>query len=260
MKWLIASAGVFVVACGLSVSSTGDGVGDAGGSDAGSGAADGSPSNNDGGALADAGEDAPLPPPASCLDIKTRSPSAPSGRYTITLPNRGDVAVHCEMTLLGGGFTLVGRSTTGSVTSASFGWTSQTGTIDNEAPYSLDARGLSFTKALITDWGVSGASTVGVLLELPPDFLTANATTAVDVRPLQKTSVTIFGGCVGGDFLDSQQMIRWLGHTTETDQFFIRDNGDVLNFGLFSNGYNLSTALCARSLGLHNKRGAIFVR
>ncbi len=71
MKWLIASAGVFVVACGLSVSSTGDGVGDAGGSDAGSGAADGSPSNNDGGALADAGEDAPLPPPASCLDIKT---------------------------------------------------------------------------------------------------------------------------------------------------------------------------------------------
>ncbi len=200
------------------------------------------------------------PPPRSCLEIKQRAPSTVSGKRTITIPGRGEVTVHCEMQLLGGGFTLVARANSSGSSAVPFGWTSATGTLDGDGPYSLDARGLEFTRILLAEWKTGGPPTLGVLFNAPPNFLSAYANTSIDLRTMPNQSVDILGGCTNADFNMAGQMVRHIGHTSNTTHFYIRDLSTPENFGLLPNRFNLAGNGCGRSMDLDDKRGAIWVR
>jgi len=47
----------------------------------------------------------PPPPPTSCRDVLAADPSAPSGRYMLTVSPQSTVEVLCDMTASGGGWT-----------------------------------------------------------------------------------------------------------------------------------------------------------
>jgi len=210
-------------------------------------------------AVVDGGVDAG-PQATSCLDIKKRDPFEVSGKKTIVLPNRGAVTVHCEMQLLGGGFTLIGRASTNINVNEPFGWTSATGTIESDAPYSLDARGLVFSEVLFGEWKPNGPPTNGVIVDVPPDFLTAYATSALDVRSVSSASIELLGPCNNLDFNAPQQMVRHIGFTSTTTHFYMRDLNTLDDYGLLKTKFDLAGNGCARSMDLDDKRGAIWVR
>jgi hypothetical protein len=260
-RGLVAFGGCFALAgCGLALTGAGAARDDTGVS-------------SDGGAVDAGGDTKPIgdtsavdveidtgPPPGSCKDIKTRDPQAISGKKLIELPGRGSVEVYCDMQTLGGGFTLVARSTNGA-SSSSFGWTSKTGAIDvDNAAYSLDARGLAFTEVMIVEWKGFSPPSSGVIVDVPSDFLTAYTSSQIDVRSLPAATIEIMGSCDKDDFNSSSQMVRRVGYTNVNDVFYIRDVSTYERYGLRPNGFFLDGSGCSRSMDLDGRRGAIWVR
>ncbi|MDB4939220.1 MAG: hypothetical protein JWP87_6192, partial [Labilithrix sp.] len=92
--------------------------------------------------------------PRSCRDVT----GATDGIYRIDPDGSGalpSLEVFCNMTIAGGGWTLVARSAMQGA--PSFGWNVKTGDLDDDAkPYSLgvDAAGIAFTSILV---GVRGS-------------------------------------------------------------------------------------------------------
>ncbi|MBX3234091.1 MAG: hypothetical protein KIT84_06470 [Labilithrix sp.] len=203
----------------------------------------------------------PLPkrdagPSLSCKDHRARGNTV-SGLYTLELPERFGVQVWCDMTLAGGGWTLVGRSGDSTSSSGPFGWRGKRGSLDDfTTPYSLDLaqHPVPFREILIGE-ATAGSFAWGenvLRAELPEGFM---QTTDAGVLLTNETSVT--GPCQS---FDGAWMLRHAGHTRETDFFFFRDNPNLGNFGLYPHRFQLSATGCDRSSDLHGKKGMIMVR
>jgi hypothetical protein len=200
---------------------------------------------------------------ASCNELHGAHPELPSGVYEIDTD--GDVVgtrlpfeAYCDMAADGGGWTLVGRSTTGVSASVAFGWKSAMGFVhDDSQPYSLnaDGAGISFTEILVGSyssgklWGDHAYK-----MQVPSDFLSSYSNSSCT---LPGGPVTVIGGCTpsGGP-----TMLRRAGYTDKTTRFHLRDQAGDYDVGLRAGGFNTYYNDCNRGADLNGLQGMIFVR
>jgi hypothetical protein len=207
---------------------------------------------------------APKPAPAvSCLQILARDPSrfAADGLYEIDPDGPGgnaSIQVFCDMTLDGGGWTLVARSVRGAPEQP-FGWSVDTGSVtDARTPYSLDvvAAKLALTEILVADYDGDDPTihTHAYAFLVANGFLSHASDTAQngDVR-------SVLGDCDPGG--SGPSMLRHAGNTSLTDDFFFRDIPESgQHRGLHPNGFDLAYTDCAHSGSLDGEQGIVLVR
>lgn len=206
----------------------------------------------------------------SCAELHTQNSGLGDGLYTIDTDKGGAVApflVYCDMTIDGGGWTLVGRTLPGGNPNAlfgaqgnyclgndaggSFGWTSATGAVtDDSTAYSLDAasKGLTFTQVLLGDyatgkqWGGSAYRyTVG------GGYIAAYP----NADDLLGSPATVLGTC-------SNISVAHGGFTSTVGAFHFRDIAGA-GWGLYSTGFFTCYNDCGGG-NVNGKQGMIFVR
>lgn len=210
------------------------------------------------GPLGDARVDAGPPPPGpSCREILKQHPERRGldGPYPL-VTDAGSVVAFCEMSIEGGGWTLVGRSAVGA-SSTDFGWNKKTGDFTKlEYPYSLGVVGLgiAFGEILVAERSeAGGVGAVAFRFEAKAGFLAA-VNTSIEIRPV----VYVRGACNpdGGP-----SMMRYAGATSLNNTFFLRDiQGTDIRNGLRADGWNLTQGDCARNATLDGKQGVVLVR
>jgi len=205
-------------------------------------------------------------PVDSCAELQAylqeNGQAAPSGVYTINLPNsQTPVEVYCDLEIADGGWLLVGRSVA-LQDSGNFGWRSGTGKLsDDDAAYSLNLQvnPFPFDQLLIGTWSEGKQWGENVYqYEVPPD-LTAHEE---DLVP------TTFLGTVSGDCKPDTgpAMLTYTGATAKTSAFFFRDVDDIddANYGLLHDMlwtfYTDPPDDCPLGGMLAQKQGMIMVR
>ena len=154
----------------------------------------------------------------------------------------------------GGGWLLVGHSGR-TADPQPFGWTSTSGTLGGDRPYSLGAL-LDFEEILVT----AGERNLQreqrydsvVKLRVPPSFF--------DYRSLS-SAVTFDGQLQGSCVLASvPSMFSNVGYVGEDTLFWFRDNEQLEPYGLGPGGWQLNTeGECQTDGGFGGKDGAIYV-
>lgn len=192
--------------------------------------------------------------PLSCLEHAATGATA-NGVYSI------DIAgvltdVYCEMTVAGGGWTLVGR-TAPSGTPSAFGWKGATGSVtDDTSPYSLGAAELSFTEILVASHAGTKTPVDPIYrVDAAPDFVNAYAT-----QSLRSESATVSGSCTPSPFVT---MLLFKGQTDLPGVFWFRDSEFVggTPHGMFPNAWDTYyPADCLQGGLLHQTQGVIYVR
>jgi|GEM_PF-2700790 len=194
----------------------------------------------------------------SCLALRDDNRVAPlaSGLYEIRAEEvSAPVNVYCDMSISGGGWTLVGR-TAGNMDEP-FGWTTARGSVDDDTqPYSLGlGSSLAFTEVLIgkrgsgKNWGDRAYQ-----LTVPVDFVTLYATSAyltTDVTPIGRTCSPPPGG---------PAMLAYIGHTSATDHFFFRDAPGLDLYGMRAGAFSVNYTDCDNGGELQGNEGMIMVR
>lgn len=242
-----------------SASTTGEGVGSSTGvvlddsGSSGSGSSGGSSSSE--GSSGTTGE--PVEGPRSCAEILLEDPSAETGEHTIVRQRDGArITVWCEMAVDDGGWTLVARSASGGSPGA-FGWGVARGTVGEESqPYSLDAMDLElpFTEVLIgRRREFATLEQNAYVIEVPEGFLDDYRLQAFPTEGVR----TVLGNC---DPQGGPEMMRWLGHTEDEQNYFFRDFPENHEWGLFSNRLRTLYEDCENGGELHDEQGAMFVR
>lgn len=205
-------------------------------------------------AKADAG---PPPPGPSCREILDQHPERAGldGPYPLST-DAGPTLAYCDMSVAGGGWTLVGRSAVGA-SSTDFGWSKKTGDVTKlEYPYSLGvvALGITFGEILVAERNPKGGvGEVAFRFEAKAGFLAA-VNASIEIRPV----VHVRGPCnpPGGP-----SMMRYAGATSLNNTFFLRDvAGTDIRNGLRADGWNLTAGDCGRNATLDGKQGVVLVR
>ena len=199
-------------------------------------------------------------PPASCKELLERDAArrGVDGVHEIDPDGPGGAPpfqVFCDMTLDGGGWTLVGRSAPGPNPSPPpFGWRFATGSVkDATRPYSFDvgAARLAFSEVLFAD----AERTLAYKFSVPSDFLTAHAAGLMPTNSVTR----VLGDCVPSD--GEPTMFRFAGATSLTDVFFLRDIDDLgQHRGLRAVGFDLAYDNCDQGGLLDGRQGMVLVR
>ena len=161
--------------------------------------------------------------------------------------------VWCELSLVGGGWTLVGRSALGG--SGNFGWKVNTGSVNDTAnPYSFNVEDslLTFSKVLmVATVQPQQAYTVMV----PPNFLAMYTTDSFNTTGALTYEL---GDCMA----TTPGMLLFMGETNHNGSFFWRNQSmfSGADYGLNPAGFSLLESNCNTGGGLHGKQGAIYVR
>lgn len=208
----------------------------------------------------------PPGPPTNCREYLAQNPGTADGVQAVQVPGDGGVKtinVWCDMTVAGGGWTLVGRSVdTSSGSTPSFGWRSTTGSVtDDSRAYSLNvARNpIAFTEVLFGAYSTGKSWTNAYRVTVPADFLDAFRNDALDVWPPEPA----VGACDPPDPMGQPGFMgRHVGFTSNNEVFFFRDNPQELNFGLNHQTWNLSgdDTDCMRNGLLQGHEGMVMVR
>jgi hypothetical protein len=207
-----------------------------------------------------------LPPAASCAaHLALDRPL--TGVYRLDPDGEGGAApfpAFCDMTLDGGGWTLVGRSVSGASPGTPFGWTRATGSVDDDtAPYSLGVlnRGVPFREGAIGSTVVGKAWGEQVYAVTYPDGFASDclesACQVVADRPRH-----LLGDCRS---TFGPTMLRRQGYLSTFPWFFTRDitaaNDLTSVTGLQPYGFFLFYSDDCDLDGLMNERqGMIMVR
>jgi len=194
----------------------------------------------------------------SCEGLLTSGITA-SGVYDIE-PTPGEkVSTFCEMSLAGGGWTLVARSSTSPGSGGNgFGWKRARGSAaDPSAAFSLGVgtTGLTFGEVLVAEYQNEKDVVQAFVASLPQGFVTDYANLPYELSP---PFSTVVGSCSpdGGVW-----MLAWTGFTDETDYYFFRDHEQHEGFGLFPDGWNMASgSACQYNAGLSGTQGMIYVR
>ncbi len=170
----------------------------------------------------------------SCADLQSYLMEAGdpvlSGVYTILSPSkRAPVEVYCDLETAGGGWLLVGRSVPMNDDN-SFGWTSGTGDLDDDAkPYSVNvkANGFAFEEVLIGTWSDGKAWGDHIYRYGVPGDLLSHGGDLVPTTFLEN----VYGDCKPGA---GPKMLTYVGATDKTSAFFFRDTDtiDEADYGL----------------------------
>ena len=194
----------------------------------------------------------------SCLSLR-RAGNTTSGIFTIDPQMNGNsVSAYCDMETDGGGWTLVARSISGG-SSTSFGWTSSTGSVTNDADlYSLGAGtvGLKFTEILFgaRSSGKTWGANVFKHVNIPDAFYATYSASAF--------SPASYPTVISGTYT-AFEMARFIGRTTQTESFFFRNLASNTGsfYGLQPSGWAVYVSNAdPRSGGLSGTQGMIMVR
>lgn len=205
-----------------------------------------------------------LPGVSSCKEAHKTDPALPSGIYRVDVEGRAQtVDLYCDMDVVGGGWTLVGRSV--AMAGGDFGWSSQRGAVeDDSGPYSLGiaALGISFSELLVGDRGEgkSWGENAFVLSGVPVGF----------VDMFQESELTLGLASLPSNVCPATEdvlMLRYAGWTALVEVFWLRDMPyDDFNYGLLAGGFGLfyddlnDMEACWRTGKLSTKQGMIMVR
>jgi len=159
------------------------------------------------------------------------------------------------MELDGGGWTLVGRSVASG--SGNIGWGTANGyPSDDRATFSMDVLGLGPAFSELA-FGQRGAGKTWLItykhVAATHDFPAAFSSSALEMgQPL-----VLAGGCSPG----ANSMFRFVGFTSRTEVFFVRDQGNNSGtFGLKNNRWESNSSDCPEGGDIDDSDGMLMLR
>ena len=225
-------------------------------SSSGTGGAAGSSGGGSGGVGGKGGADGGLGA-VTCETLRAAG-STQSGVQALRTAGGKQFLAHCEMTVAGGGWTLVARSVEAAPDDATFGWRFGTGAPDNPSlPYSLNlsANGFVFTEILLAQRDGGYGIVKGFVAKVPLAFLKTYAQLPYLLTPAVKVVV---GDC---PLTGTVSMLAHVGYTDRNNAYYVRDNTELEAFGLLSDGWKMGEDTdCNYNADMNGKQGMIFVR
>nr|MDD3720451.1 fibrinogen-like YCDxxxxGGGW domain-containing protein [Candidatus Gracilibacteria bacterium] len=181
---------------------------------------------------------------SSCKRLKEAGCSEGDGLYVIDPTGNNPFQVYCDMSIDGGGWTLVGRSVKSGT--GSFGFSSEVGTAQNDSlVYSLGKPDLDFSEILFGDY-VYGKTWGSQVFKKIGQF---TATTSSSMPTIE-----VKGTCITGF-----TKLKYAGYKNNNLNFFLSPNGTInTSIGLLAGGFVTGNGCLGGNID--GKQGMIFIR